>query len=57
MLARFNMDLCEGIQIPYRHRLSLSSKECPKTQEEKDRMSRIPNALSYGKSYVRYVMY
>jgi hypothetical protein len=31
ILAGFNMDSCKGAQIPCRHRLSLSSKVCPKT--------------------------
>jgi hypothetical protein len=48
MLTRFNIDSCKGAQILCRHGLSLPSKECPKIQEGKDMMSRIPYASSVG---------
>ncbi|XP_052193821.1 secreted RxLR effector protein 161-like [Diospyros lotus] len=48
ILVRFSMDQCKGALIPFRHGLGLSSRDCPKTEEEKARMSRIPYASAVG---------
>ena len=40
--------------LPFRHGLTFSQDQCPKTQSEKDRMAGIPYALAVG--ILMYVM-
>ena len=48
MLKRFSMDISKKGFIPMLHGKHLSKSMCPRTQEEKERMSRIPYASAIG---------
>ena len=48
MLMRFSMDQSKRGFLPMVHGVSLSKSMCPKTQEERDHMSRIPYASATG---------
>ena len=48
MLKRFSMDLSKKGFIPIVHGKHLSKSMCPRTQEERKRMSRIPYASAIG---------
>ena len=38
VLSRFSMDNSKKGLLPFRHSLAFSKDQCPKTQEERDRM-------------------
>eukprot|EP00253_Pinus_taeda_P013435 PITA_13435 len=44
ILQRFNMQDCKPVKVPIPLGIKLSTKQCPKAQEEKDDMSRVPYA-------------
>ena len=48
VLKRFSMDLSKRGNISMLHGKHLSKSMCPKTQEERDNMSRIPYASAIG---------
>ena len=48
VLSRFSMDNSKKGLLPFRHGLAFSKDQCPKTQEERDRMARVPYALAVG---------
>ena len=48
MLKRFSMDLSKRGFIPIVHGKHLSKSMCPKTQEERERMSKIPYVSAIG---------
>ena len=48
MLKRFSMDHFKKGFIPMVHEKHLSKSMCPKTQEERERMSKIPYASAIG---------
>lgn len=54
VLKRFNTEDSKRGLLPFRHGIHLSRDMCPKTQEERDRMSRIPYASAIGS--LMYVM-
>ena len=44
VLSRFFMDNSKKGLLPFRHGLAFSKDQCPKTQEERDRMAGVPYA-------------
>ena len=48
MLKRFSMDQSKKGFLPISHGISLSKSMCPQTQDERDRMSKIPYASAIG---------
>ena len=42
VLSRFSMDNSKKGMLPFRHGLAFSRDQCPKTQEERDRMAGVP---------------
>ena len=48
MLERYHMQDSKPMDIPVDKSLSLSRDICPKTSEEKDKMSRVPYASAVG---------
>lgn len=48
VLKRFNMENSKRGLLPLRHGINLSKTLCPKTPEERERMSRIPYASAIG---------
>ena len=48
MLKRFSMDISKKGFIPMVHGKHLSKSMCPRTQEDRERMSRIPYASAIG---------
>ena len=48
VLKRFSMEESKRGYLPMSHGISLSKSMCPRTQEERDRMSRIPYASAIG---------
>ena len=48
ILARFSMlDSKKGF-LPFRHGITLSKDQCPKTPDEIEKMKEVPNALTVG---------
>ena len=54
VLKRFNMQESNKGLLPMSHGVSLLRALCPKTQDERDRISRIPYAFAIGS--IMYVM-
>ena len=54
VLSRFSMDNSEKGLLPFRHCLAFSKDQCSKTQEERDRMAKVPYASVVGS--LMYVM-
>ena len=52
VLSRFSMDNSKKGLLPFRYGLAFSRDQCPKTQEERDRMAGVPYAFGCGKSHV-----
>ena len=48
VLSGFSMDNSKKGLLPFRHGLAFSKEQCPKTQEERDRMAGVPYALAVG---------
>lgn len=48
MLKRFNMQNVKVVNTPLPSHFKLTKEMCPKTQEEEDKMSKIPYALVVG---------
>ena len=48
VLSRFNMQDSKRGFLPMSHGISLSKTQCPSTQDERDRMSKIPYASAIG---------
>ena len=48
VLKRFSMDQSKKGFLPMSHGISLSKSMCPQTQDERDRMSKIPYASAIG---------
>ena len=48
VLARFQMEGAKRGNLPMSHGVTLSKKQCPKTPDERERMSRIPYASLIG---------
>ena len=48
VLKRFSMQDSKRGFLPMTHGISLSKEQCPKTQEERERMSKIPYASAIG---------
>lgn len=48
ILYRYNMQDSKRGFLPMQHGLALSKTQCPQTQDERDRMSRIPYASAIG---------
>ena len=48
VLPRFSMDNSKKGLLPFRHSLRFSKDQCPKTQEERDRMAGMPYASAVG---------
>ena len=54
VLSRFFIDNSKKGLLPFRHGLAFSKDQCPKTQEERDRMVGVPYASAVGS--LMYVM-
>ena len=48
VINRFNMDNCKSVSNPLAEHFNLSAKSCPKSEEEMERMSHIPNSGVVG---------
>ena len=48
ILHRFNMQECKPVKVPIPVGVRLSTKQCPKTQEEEEDMSHVPYASAIG---------
>ena len=49
ILHRFNMQECKLVKVPVPVGIRISTKQCPKTQEEKQDMSHVPYASVVGR--------
>ena len=47
-MTRFSMENSKKGFLPFRHGLTLSQAQCPKTQEERDRKIGVPYASAVG---------
>ena len=54
VLSRFSMDNSKKGLLPFRHDLAFSKVQCLKTEEERDRMARVPYVSAVGS--LMYVM-
>ena len=54
VIKRFNMEESKRGFLTMRHGISLSKEICPSTRQEKERMSKIPYALTAG--FIMYAM-
>ena len=48
VLKRFNMQYSKRGYLPMSHGITLSKSQCPKTKDERERMSKIPYASAIG---------
>ena len=48
VLSRFSIDNSKKGLLPFRYGLAFSKDQCPKTQEERDHMARVPYASAIG---------
>ena len=48
VLSRFSMDNSMKGLLPFRHGLAFSKDQCPKAQEERDCMAKVPYASAVG---------
>jgi len=54
VLKRFNMEQSKKWFLPMSHGMHFSEKQCPSSDEERNRMSKVPYALALGS--IMYVM-
>ena len=48
VLQHFSMENAKAVSTPLPSHLKLTKEMCPKTQEEEDKMSKVPYALAIG---------